>query len=177
MTTRVSDEALDILFRRARTFGTWVDKPVPEELLRGIYDVMKWGPTSLNGCPVRILFLRTKEAKERLRPALAPGNLQKTMAAPVTAIIANDMKFYEKLPKLMPHNPNAAGFFENSPELADVTARRNATLQGAYFMLAARALGWIADLCPASIIPGSTRSSSGRVWNGKGCARSTRREG
>src|SRR4030095_13776953 len=78
MTTRVSDEALDILFRRARTFITWLDKPVPEELLRGIYDVMKWGPTSVNGCPVRILFLRTKAAKERLRPALAPGNLQQT---------------------------------------------------------------------------------------------------
>ena len=84
MTTPVSDEALDVLFRRARTFSTWLDEAVPEELLRGIYDVMKWGPTSLNGCPVRILFLRTKEVKERLRPALAPGNVQKTMAAPVS---------------------------------------------------------------------------------------------
>lgn len=95
----------------------------------------------MNGCPVRILFLRTKESKERLRPALAPGNVQKTMTAPVTAIIANDMKFYAKLAKLIPHNPNAVRLFEDSPELAEVTARRNATLQGAYFMLAARALG------------------------------------
>jgi 3-hydroxypropanoate dehydrogenase len=141
MSTRTSDEALDILFRRARTFSTWFDKPVSDDLLRDVYDLMKWGPTSMNGCPVRILFLRTNESKERLRPALAAGNVQKTMAAPVTAIIANDMRFYDKLPKLMPYNPKAAGLFENSPELAEVTAKRNATLQGAYFMLAARALG------------------------------------
>ena len=141
MSTRASHEALDVLFRRARTFSTWLDKPVPDDLLREVFDLMKWGPTSMNGCPLRIFFLRTKESKERLRPALAPGNVQKTMAAPVTAIIANDMKFYDKLPKLMPHNPNARSFFENSPEVAEVTARRNATLQGAYFMLAARAVG------------------------------------
>jgi 3-hydroxypropanoate dehydrogenase len=141
MSTRASHEALDVLFRRARTFSTWLDKPVPDDLLREVYDLMKWGPTSMNGSPLRIFFLRTKESKERLRPALAPGNVQKTMAAPVTVIIANDMKFYDKLPKLMPHNPNARSFFENSPEVAEVTARRNATLQGAYFMLAARAVG------------------------------------
>jgi 3-hydroxypropanoate dehydrogenase len=141
MSTRASDEALEILFRRARTFSTWLEKPVPDDLLHEVYELMKWGPTSMNGCPVRILFLRTKESKERLRPALAPGNVQKTMAAPVTAIIANDMKFHEKLAKLVPHNSKAATLFENSPELAAVTAKRNATLQGAYFMLAARALG------------------------------------
>src|SRR5437016_2875571 len=141
MSTRAPDEALDILFRRGRTHSTWLDKPVSDELLHEIYDLMKWGPTSMNGCPVRILFLRSKESKERLRPALAPGNVEKTMAAPVTAIVANDMKFYEKLSKLMPGNPKAASFFENSPELAQVTARRNATLQGAYFILAARAVG------------------------------------
>ncbi len=141
MGTGATEEALDILFRRARTYGTWLDKAVPDELLRDIYDVMKWGPTSMNGCPARILFLRTKESKERLRPALVPGNVEKTMAAPVTAIIANDMKFYEKLPKLMPHYAKAASLFEDSPELAEATAKRNATLQGAYFMLAARALG------------------------------------
>jgi 3-hydroxypropanoate dehydrogenase len=141
MSTPAPDEALDLLFRRARTFTKWLDKPVPDHLLREIYDLMKWGPTSMNGCPVRIVFLRTKESKERLRPALAPANLQKTLSAPVTAIVANDMRFHDKLPKLMPHNPNAKSFFENSPELAEVTARRNATLQGAYFILAARALG------------------------------------
>ena len=141
MGTRLSDEALDVLFRSARTFATWLDRPVSEEILHELYDLMKWGPTSMNGGPARILFLRTKESKERLRPALAPGNVQKTMTAPVTAIIANDMRFYEKLPKLMPHNPRAKNLFENSPELAEVTAKRNATLQGAYFMLAARAVG------------------------------------
>ncbi len=141
MSSRVPDEVLDLLFRSARTFSTWLDRPIPDELLRDVYDLMKWGPTSMNGCPLRILFLRTKESKERLRPALATGNVQKTMSAPVTAILANDMRFYEKLPKLMPHNPNAVDFFQNSPELAQVTARRNATLQGAYFMLGARAMG------------------------------------
>jgi 3-hydroxypropanoate dehydrogenase len=141
MSTRASDEALDILFRRARTFSAWLDKPVPDDLLREVYDLMKWGPTSMNGCPARIVFLRTKESKERLRPALSPGNVQKTMAAPVTAIVANDMRFYDKLPKLVPHNPKAGSLFESSPELAQVTATRNATLQGAYLILAARAVG------------------------------------
>jgi 3-hydroxypropanoate dehydrogenase len=141
MGTRLSDETLDVLFRRARTFRTWLDKPVTDGLLHEVYELMKWGPTSANCCPARILFVRTKEAKERLRPALAPGNVGKTMAAPVTAIIANDMKFYEKMPKLAPDNPKAKKLFEDSPDLGDVTARRNATLQGAYFMLAARALG------------------------------------
>jgi 3-hydroxypropanoate dehydrogenase len=141
MGTRISDEALDVLFRRARTFRTWLDKPVTDDLLREVYELMKWGPTSANCCPARILFVRTKEAKERLRPALAPGNVGKTMAAPVTAIIANDLKFYEKMPKLAPDNPKAKNMFEDSPELADVTAKRNATLQGAYLILAARSLG------------------------------------
>jgi 3-hydroxypropanoate dehydrogenase len=141
MGTRLPDEALDVLFRRARTFRTWLDKPVTDDLLREVYELMKWGPTSANCCPARILFVRTKEAKERLRPALAPGNVGKTMAAPVTAIIANDLKFYEKMPRLAPDNPKAKNMFEDSPELADVTARRNATLQGAYLILAARSLG------------------------------------
>ena len=141
MGMQLSDEALDVLFRRARTFRTWLDKPVTDDVLRELYELMKWGPTSMNCCPARILFLRTKESKERLRPALSPGNLQNTMAAPVTAILANDMKFYEKLPKLMPYNPKGKNLFEDSPELAEVTAKRNGTLQGAYFMIAARALG------------------------------------
>jgi 3-hydroxypropanoate dehydrogenase len=141
MGTRLPDEALDVLFRRARTFRTWLDKPVTDDLLREVYELIKWGPTSANCCPARILFVRTKEAKERLRPALSPGNVGKTMAAPVTAIIANDMKFYEKMPKLAPDNPKAKNMFEDSPDLADVTARRNATLQGAYLILAARSLG------------------------------------
>ena len=102
---------------------------------------MKWGPTSANASPARFLLLRTKVAKERLRPALAPGNVQKTMAAPVTVIVAYDLRFYEKLPKLAPHNPGFRDLFANNPELAEVTAKRNSTLQGAYLIIAARALG------------------------------------
>ncbi len=135
------DEALDILFRKARTHNVWLDQPVSDETLRELYDLMKFGPTSANSCPARFLFLRTREAKERLRPALSANNVDKTMKAPVTAIIAYDLKFYEKLPKLFPHNPEAPSWFSGSPKLAEVTAFRNGSLQGAYFILAARAVG------------------------------------
>jgi 3-hydroxypropanoate dehydrogenase len=141
MSHRLDDEALDILFRKARTHNVWLDKRVSDDLLREVYDLMKWGPTSANSSPARILFLRTPEAKERLRPALSPNNLDKTMKAPVTAILAYDVKFYENLPRLLPNNPAAREWFANSPQLAEVTAFRNGTLQGGYFILAARALG------------------------------------
>lgn len=133
-------EVLDTLFRHARTHSAWLDKPVSDDTLRQLYDLMKWGPTSANCCPARILFLRTPEAKQRLLPALAPGNVDKTMTAPVTAIIGYDGKFYEKLPKLFPH-VDARAWFADTPELAEITARRNSSLQGAYFIIAARALG------------------------------------
>lgn len=134
-------EALDILFRKARTHISWLEKPVTDEHLRQIYDLMKWGPTSANCSPARILFLRTREAKERLRPALSAGNVDKTMAAPVTAIVGYDQKFYENLPRLFPNNPAARDWFANSPEFAQTTAFRNSSIQGGYFILAARALG------------------------------------
>jgi 3-hydroxypropanoate dehydrogenase len=134
-------EALDQLFREARTYGAWQDKPVSEDTLRDLYDLMKWGPTSMNCCPARIVFVRTPEAKERLRPALSPGNVDKTMAAPVTAIVGYDELFYEKLPLLAPHSPAARDRFAGAPDLADITAFRNGTLQGGYFILAARSLG------------------------------------
>jgi len=140
MDTRLSAEGIDLLFRNARTHNAWLDKPVDDETLRQLYEVMKWGPTSANASPARIVFLRTREAKQRLMPALAPGNVEKTMAAPVTAIIAYDSKFYEQLPKLMPH-VDARAWFAGNPALADVTARRNTALQGAYLIIAARALG------------------------------------
>ncbi|BAN48830.1 malonic semialdehyde reductase [Metapseudomonas resinovorans] len=140
MSKRLSEEGMDLLFREARTYSAWQEKPVSDYTLRGLYDLMKWGPTSANCCPARILFLRTPEAKRRLLPALAPGNVDKTMAAPVTAIIAYDLKFYEQLPKLFPHT-DARAWFADTPELAGLTARRNSSLQGAYFMLAARAMG------------------------------------
>ena len=141
MSQQLSDEALDALFRKARTYTSWLDKPVSDEVLHQLYDLMKWGPTSANCGPARILFLRTHEAKQRLLPALSPNNVDKTMQAPVTTILAYDLKFYENLPRLFPHNPGAREWFSNSPELAEVTAFRNGTLQGGYFILAARSLG------------------------------------
>jgi 3-hydroxypropanoate dehydrogenase len=138
---RLHDEALDLLFREARTHAAWLDKPVPDELLRELYDVTKWGPTSANSGPARFVFIRTREAKERLRPLLAPGNLEKTMTAPVTVIIAYDLLFYEKLPKLFPHNRGMRDLFAANPQLVESTAKRNSSLQGAYLMMAARALG------------------------------------
>jgi 3-hydroxypropanoate dehydrogenase len=137
----LDDAALDQLFRAARTHNAWRDRPVSEETLRQLYDVTKWGPTSANTGPARFVFLRSKEAKARLLPTLAPGNIDKTMSAPVTVIVAYDLLFYQKLPKLFPHNPDMKDLFASNPQVVEVTARRNSTLQGAYLMLAARALG------------------------------------
>lgn len=141
MSTTLSEEGMDLLFREARTHNAWLPRPVAEATLRRLYDLAKWGPTSANSNPARILFLRTQEAKERLRPALAPGNVDKTMAAPVTAIVAYDLKFYDKLPRLFPHNPTVRDMFASAPELIESTAKRNSSLQGAYFIMAARAVG------------------------------------
>ena len=137
----LSEEGLNLLFREARTHNGWLDKPVSDETLKELHNVLKWGPTSANGSPGRFLFLRTPSAKERLRPALAPGNVEKTMAAPVTVIIAYDLKFYQQLPRLFPHNPEMGNYFAANPQLVETTARRNSSLQGAYLILAARALG------------------------------------
>lgn len=138
---RVKDDVLDVLFRKARTYNGWLPKPVPDQLLRELYEVARWGPTSANSSPARFVFLRSKAAKERLRPALAAGNVEKTMAAPVTVIVAYDLKFYEKLPKLFPANPAMRDSFASNPQLIEQTAMRNSSLQGAYLILAARALG------------------------------------
>ena len=138
---RVRDNVLDVLFRKARTFNAWLPKPVPDDLLRELYNVAKWGPTSANSSPARFIFLHTPAAKERLRPTLAAGNVEKTMAAPVTVIVGYDLKFYDKLPKLFPHNPAMRENFANNPQLIEQTARRNSSLQGAYLMIAARAFG------------------------------------
>ena len=132
---------LDLLFREARTHNKWHEDTVSDETLHELYDLLKQGPTSANCSPARFLFLRTKDAKERLAPALSSGNLAKTMAAPVTVIVAYDPKFYERLPFLFPHNPDATSWFTSNESLAATTAFRNGTLQGAYLMLAARALG------------------------------------
>ncbi len=137
---RLDDRSLDTLFRTARTHSVWQDKPVSDDLLVQIYDLMKWAPTSANSSPARIIFIKSAAAKERLLPAMIQGNIDKTRTAPVTAIIAQDHAFYDQLPRLFPHADARAWFAGNQP-LIDTTAFRNATLQGAYLMLAARALG------------------------------------
>lgn len=141
MSDILSEDALDTLFRHARTHNAWQDKPVSDETLYKLYDLMKWGPTSANCSAARIVFVKSKEAKEKLAPALSQGNLAKTMAAPVTAIIGYDVEFYERLPELFPHAPEAKTWFNWSKEWAEQTAFRNGSLQGGYFIIAARALG------------------------------------
>jgi 3-hydroxypropanoate dehydrogenase len=133
--------ALDLIFLKARTQNGWLPTPVTDDQLRAIYQIMRSGPTSANSCPARILFIRTQEAKARLLPALSPTNVDKTKAAPVTAIIGYDTRFYELLPKLFPHRPEMKNPYEANARLAETVAFRNGTLQGAYFMLAARAVG------------------------------------
>lgn len=136
----LDDSALDALFREARTHNAWTDRPVPDDLLVRLYALAKMGPTSANCSPGRFIFVRTPEGKEKLRPALSSGNRDKTMAAPVTAIIAYDLAFFDKLPELFPHT-DARPWFTSSPAFAEQTAFRNSSLQGAYLILAARALG------------------------------------
>jgi len=139
----LNDQALDTLFRNARTQNGFLDKPVSDAQLRALYELMKWGPTTMNSQPARLVFVRSKAGKEKLAPALSPGNRDKTMAAPVTAIIAYDLQFYENLPRMFPNNPNAKAAFAGEEKKAHVqtTALRNGSLQGAYLILAARALG------------------------------------
>lgn len=132
--------ALDILFNKARTHTHWLDKPVDKALLERIYNLARMGPTSANCCPMRIEFVQSKEAKERLKPCLDEGNVTKTMTAPVTAIIAYDLEFYEKLPKLYPQT-DAKSWFAGKTDYIQSTAFRNGSLQGAYFILAARSQG------------------------------------
>ena len=137
----MNDEGLDRIFRKARTHNAWLDKPVDDALLRQVYDLAKMGPTSANMCPLRIVCVRSRAAKERLKPALDPGNVAKTMAAPITAILGMDVHFYEQLPKLFPHADAKAWFKDLPDSVLEYIALRNSSLQGAYFMLAARALG------------------------------------
>jgi 3-hydroxypropanoate dehydrogenase len=141
MNQNLSDEGLDLIFRHARTHNVWLDKTVDDGLLHQVYDLAKMGPTSANMCPMRIVFVKTPEGKEKLKPALDAGNVEKTMKAPVTAVIGMDVRFYEELPKLFPH-ADAKAWFKDLPEnVLEYIALRNSSLQGAYFMLAARSLG------------------------------------
>lgn len=136
----LDDAALDTLFRSARTQNKWTDAPVTDETLGALFDLLKMGPTSANCSPARFLFLRSPEAKAKLKPALSPGNVDKTMAAPVAVIVATDPLFYDHLPRLFPH-ADARAWFAGNAAFAEVSAFRNGSLQGAYLILAARALG------------------------------------
>lgn len=140
-TAMLEPAALDLIFRAARTHRAWDDRPVDEATLRELHELMKWGPTTGNSCPARFIFVQSAEAKARLRPALDAGNVVQTMAAPATAIVAYDLAFYEMMPKLAPHT-NARSWFAGEPEDSlRTTALRNGSLQGAYLIIAARALG------------------------------------
>ncbi|MDB5986254.1 MAG: nitroreductase [Nevskia sp.] len=138
--TPLNAAALDQLFRTARTFNAWLPREVSDEQIHQLYELYKWAPTSANTQPARLVFVKSKTAKEQLKPALAPANVDKTMAAPVTVIVANDLAFYENLPKQFPHADARSWFVGNDALIKDAAAR-NGTLQGGYLILAARALG------------------------------------
>lgn len=137
---QLDDRSLDIIFRNARSHNGWQEKPVSDELIKQLYELMKWAPTSANSSPARLVFVKSPAAKQRLLPTMIPGNEEKTRTAPVTVIVAQDHEFYEKLPQLFPHT-DARAWFAGNQALIDTTAFRNATLQGAYLIIAARALG------------------------------------
>ncbi|PUA19485.1 malonic semialdehyde reductase [Glaciimonas sp. PCH181] len=138
--TILSDAALDQLFRTARTHNDWLDKSIPVEQLHALYELVKYGPTSANCSPARFVFVSSEQGKDKIRPTLAPGNLAKTMNAPVTVIVAYDLEFYENLPKLFPHT-DAKSWFAGKDAFIQSTAERNSALQGAYLIMAARSLG------------------------------------
>ena len=147
MARKISDESLDQLFLSARSHHAWMRKDVDEELLYKLYDIGKWGPTSANSNPARLIFVKSAPSKEKLYPALMGSNVDQVRSAPVTVIVAQDMEFYENYPRLMPE-ADARSWFAGNPPVIEATAFRNSSLQGAYFILAARALGL--DVCPMS---------------------------
>jgi len=137
---KLDQSVLDQLLVKARTHNGWTDRPVADELLHELYELMKWGPTGANCSPARIVFVKSAEAKEKLLPCMSPGNVAKTKAAPVTAVIGMDMEFYEKLPQLFPQT-DVRSWYVGNQAMIEATAMRNSSLQGGYFILAARALG------------------------------------
>ena len=137
---KADDGTLDLILRKARSHSDFEDRPVPESLLRAAHELMKWGPSSANSQPMRILYLRSKESREKLRPALSATNLEKTMKAPLVALVAYDTQFWEHLPRMF-HNPAAITWFKDKGAHTEITAFRNGTLQGGYYLLALRAVG------------------------------------
>ena len=138
----LDDRALDIVFRNARTHNEWLDDPVTDDDLRAIFEAMKFGPTTANSWPARFVFLRSRESRGKLAPHLSEGNREKTLRAPICAIVAYDLEFYERLDRLFPHDPTARSWFAGKDEHVRVTVLRNGSLQGAYFIVAARSLGF-----------------------------------
>ncbi len=179
---RVDETALAALFLDARSQNGWHDDPVDDADLRAAFEIARWGPTSMNTQPMRLLFLRSAEAKERLKPALMPGNVEKALTAPVVAIIAYDTAFHAHLPVTFPHNPGAQAFFAGKDALIQDTAYRNGTLQAAYFMVALRAVGldvgpmsgfnapavdaefFAGTTCRANFLCGIGRGESGKLF-------------
>jgi len=147
MSHSLDNLSLDTLFREARSFSYWQDKPVNEDQIREIYDLMKMGPTAANSCPARLVFVTSDEAKQKLKPCLNEGNVDKSMSAPVVAIIAMDLEFYEQLPKLFPHT-DARSWFAGNEEKIRHSAFLNSSLQGAYLIMAIRSLALVPVLCP-----------------------------
>jgi 3-hydroxypropanoate dehydrogenase len=141
MTSALNDQSLDQIFRSARTYNGWADTPVEEGVVRDLYNLLKWGPTSANCSPARFVWVRSAEGKAKLAELAMDRNRPKILAAPITVIIGNDLNFAEALPKLLPHNAEAIQKAFAPPAVAEVTAMRNGTLQGAYLIIAARALG------------------------------------
>lgn len=141
MTALLSDDSLDLIFRSARTPNGWLDRPVDEVMVRDVYDLMKWGPTSANSSPARFVWVRSADGKATLAGLAAEANKPKILAAPVTVIVGHDLDFARELPRLMPHAAEMMQKYFAAPEIAEATAMRNGTLQGAYFMVAARAIG------------------------------------
>jgi 3-hydroxypropanoate dehydrogenase len=137
---RLDDAALDLIFRNARTYTAWLPTPVPERILRSLYELLRWGPTSANSSPLRLVFVQTPQAKQQLLGCMNRGNVEQTRTAPVTAILGMDMEFHEQLPRLYPR-ADARSWFAGNPALIESTAFRNSSLQGGYFIVAARALG------------------------------------
>lgn len=169
------DGALDQLFRQARSHNRFLDEAIDDDTLRALHDLMKWGPTAANSCPLRIVFIRSPEAKEKLRPTLAPGNVDKMLSAPATALLGRDLEFHEHLPKLFPHTDARSWFAGNEP-LIEQSATLNAALQGAYLIVAARALGldcgpmsgFTPELADATFFPGTKVRSFMLVTLGRG---------
>lgn len=137
----LSDKDLDLIFRSARSHSKWLDKPVSEVMIRALYDLLRWGPTSANCSPARFVFVTSAAQKEKLVACVSAGNSAKVATAPVTVIVGYDSKFYDLIPQLFPHNPGAREWFANDQDAAHQTAFRNGTLQGAYLIIAARSLG------------------------------------